>query len=142
MRALLFLDSFAGSGTTAHAVLAANNKDGGDRRFILVECEDYADKLTAERVRRVINGYEFTGTQKGRTAAAEHHVHEPEKSGQAATSKLRASRTWKSTALTASSKTVKDGVLVVSGERKVKEHAEGLGGDLHLLHPGRTARPG
>ena len=39
----LILDSFAGSGTTAHAVLALNREDGGNRRFILVECEDYAD---------------------------------------------------------------------------------------------------
>ena len=52
----LVLDSFAGSGTTAHAVLDLNKEDGGDRKFILVECEDYADALTAERVRRVING--------------------------------------------------------------------------------------
>ena len=52
----VILDSFAGSGTTAHAVLALNREDGGNRRFILVECEDYADRITAERVRRVING--------------------------------------------------------------------------------------
>jgi adenine-specific DNA-methyltransferase len=52
----IILDSFAGSGTTAHAVLALNNEDGGNRRFILVECEDYVDKITAERVRRVIKG--------------------------------------------------------------------------------------
>ena len=52
----IVLDSFAGSGTTAHAVLAMNNQDGGNRRFILVECEDYADGMTAERVRRVISG--------------------------------------------------------------------------------------
>ena len=38
----LVLDSFAGSGTTAHAVLALNKEDGGNRKFILVECEDYA----------------------------------------------------------------------------------------------------
>jgi adenine-specific DNA-methyltransferase len=52
----IILDSFAGSGTTAHAVLALNKEDGGNRRFILVECEDYADGITAERVRRVIDG--------------------------------------------------------------------------------------
>lgn len=52
----VILDSFAGSGTTAHAVLALNKEDGGNRKFILVECEDYADKITAERVRRVIKG--------------------------------------------------------------------------------------
>ena len=54
----IVLDSFAGSGTTAHAVLALNKEDGGNRKFILVECEDYADTITAERVRRVINGVE------------------------------------------------------------------------------------
>ncbi len=52
----IVLDSFAGSGTTAHAVLALNKSDGGNRKFILVECEDYADAITAERVRRVISG--------------------------------------------------------------------------------------
>ena len=60
----IVLDSFAGSGTTAHAVLALNKKDGGNRKLILVETEDYADKLTAERVRRVIEGYKFQGTQR------------------------------------------------------------------------------
>jgi len=52
----IILDSFAGSGTTAHATLALNKEDGGNRKFILVEMEDYADKITAERIRRVING--------------------------------------------------------------------------------------
>ena len=52
----IILDSFAGSGTTAHAVLALNKEDGGNRKFILVECEDYAHDITGERVRRVING--------------------------------------------------------------------------------------
>ncbi len=52
----IVMDSFAGSGTTAHAVLALNKQDGGNRRFILVECEDYADSITAERVRRVAQG--------------------------------------------------------------------------------------
>ena len=53
----VILDSFAGSGTTAHAVLNANNEDKGHRRFVLVEMERYADTTTAERVKRVINGY-------------------------------------------------------------------------------------
>ncbi len=52
----IVLDSFAGSGTTAQAVLALNHDDGGSRRFVLIECEDYADTITAERVRRVIKG--------------------------------------------------------------------------------------
>ena len=52
----VILDSFAGLGTTAHAVLSLNAQDNGERRFILVECEEYADTKTAERVRRVIKG--------------------------------------------------------------------------------------
>lgn len=53
----IILDSFAGSGTTAHAVLNMNKNDGGNRKFILVEMEDYAKTITAERVHRVIDGY-------------------------------------------------------------------------------------
>jgi adenine-specific DNA-methyltransferase len=125
----LILDSFAGSGTTAHAVLEANRRDGGNRRFILVEMEDYADRLTAERVRRVINGYAFTGTQR--------------------TELLRESLTWtklqRADRLTEQvekienlhgheydriTKQVKDGELIVTGEKAVAERAEGLGGSF------------
>ena len=53
----IILDSFAGSGTTAHAVLNMNKADGGHRKFILVEMMDYANSITAERVKRVIQGY-------------------------------------------------------------------------------------
>ena len=52
----IILDSFAGSGTTAHAVLNINRQDGGNRRFILIEMMDYADTITAKCVKRVING--------------------------------------------------------------------------------------
>ena len=53
----IILDSFAGSGTTAHAVLNLNQQDGGNRKFILIEMEAYAETITAERVKRVIKGY-------------------------------------------------------------------------------------
>lgn len=52
----LILDCFAGSGTTGHAVMRLNKKDGGSRRFILIEegnpGDHYATTLTAERLRR------------------------------------------------------------------------------------------
>lgn len=53
----IILDSFAGSGTTAHEVLNLNKKDKGNRKFILVEMEEYAENITAERVRRAMKGY-------------------------------------------------------------------------------------
>jgi len=62
----LILDSFAGSGTTAHAVLSLNKEDGGNRKFILVELEkNIAKKITAERVKRVSRGYSYK-TGKGK----------------------------------------------------------------------------
>jgi adenine-specific DNA-methyltransferase len=54
----IVLDCFAGSGTTAHAVLNLNKQDGGNRQFILIELEDYAKTLTTERIKRVIKGYD------------------------------------------------------------------------------------
>ncbi|WP_298625682.1 site-specific DNA-methyltransferase [uncultured Zoogloea sp.] len=54
----IVLDSFAGSGTTGHAVLKQNAEDGGNRRFILVEMDGkIAEDVTAQRVRRVAGGY-------------------------------------------------------------------------------------
>lgn len=64
----LVLDSFAGSGTTAHSVLKLNAEDGGNRRFIMVELDDIiAHQVTAERVRSVATG--FT-TSKGDSISA------------------------------------------------------------------------
>lgn len=60
----IILDSFAGSGTTGQAVLTLNDQDGGDRKFILIEMMDYADIITAERVKRVIHGYSYKGEVK------------------------------------------------------------------------------
>ena len=58
----IILDSFAGSGTTAQVVLNLNKNDNGNRNFILVEMDEYSEKVTAERVKRVIKGY---GTTEG-----------------------------------------------------------------------------
>lgn len=53
----IILDAFAGSGTTAQSVLEMNKQDGGCRKFILIEMMDYAENITAQRVRKVISGY-------------------------------------------------------------------------------------
>jgi len=59
----IILDSFAGSGTTGHSVLNLNKEDKQNRKFILVEMMDYAEKTTAERIRRAIKGFgETEGT--------------------------------------------------------------------------------
>jgi len=125
----LVLDSFAGSGTTAHAVLALNARDGGSRRFILVEGEGYADKLTAERMRRVISGYSFTGTQR------EELLREPItftklRNADALLAKISQIEMLDAPKYDRIAKTVKDGALIVTGERDVAERTAGLGGSF------------
>ena len=54
----IVLDSFAGSGTTGHAVLKLNAADEQNRQFILVEMKPtIAKEITAERIKRVVDGY-------------------------------------------------------------------------------------
>jgi len=125
----IILDSFAGSGTTAHAVLEANKHDGGNRRFILVEMEDYADRLTAERVRRVINGYDFTGTQKTELLR-EKLTWSKLKKADRLTEKVEKIENLHGHEYDAIKKTVKDGELIVIGEKRVQDRAEGLGGEF------------
>lgn len=56
----IVLDSFAGSGTTGHAVLDLNKEDDGDRKFILIEMEDHVAKdITAERIKRAVKKYDY-----------------------------------------------------------------------------------
>ena len=52
-------DFFGGSGTTAHSVLALNRKDGGNRRFILVEMGDYVEKVTKVRIAKAVYSSEW-----------------------------------------------------------------------------------
>ena len=139
----LVLDSFAGSGTTAHAVLKANARDGGNRKFILVESEDYADRLTAERVRRAINGYAWEGTQ--REALLEEKVTLTQfKKADEWVAKIEAIKAREGFAegdlADRGSKTHKrfdridvkidDGMLRVEGVKRISQRVEGLGGEF------------
>ena len=125
----IILDSFAGTGTTAHSVLAANSQDGGNRRFILVEMEDYADRLTAERVRRVINGYDFKGTQKTELLR-ESLTWTKLRNADKLTERIEAIKNLHGHEYNRIKMEVKDGDLIVTGEKAVTDRVEGLGGSF------------
>lgn len=125
----LVLDSFAGSGTTAHAVLAANDKDGGNRKFILVECEDYADTLTAERVRRVISGYDFKGTQREELLKKPLTFTDLKKADKLL-DQIASIENLDGHRFDSIDKKVKDGELIVEGIKTIAERTEGLGGSF------------
>ena len=125
----LVLDSFAGSGTTGHAVLQANKRDGGERRFILVEMEDFADSLTAERVRRVIAGYSFKGKRKTELLR-EKVTWSKLRRADKLTSKVEQIENLQGHEYQSIKKTVRDGVLIVTGEDAVTERVDGIGGSF------------
>lgn len=125
----LILDSFAGSGTTAHAVLEANRRDGGNRRFILVEMEDYADRLTAERVRRVIMGYPFKGTLKTELHS-ENLTWAKLQRADRLTETVEKIENLHGHEYDRVTKRIDGGQLIVTGERMVEEQAPGLGGEF------------
>lgn len=125
----IVLDSFAGSGTTAHAVLEANKRDSGNRRFILIEMEDYADKLTAERVRRAIKGYKFSGTRRTELLRQSLNWRVIERA-EDLVQRVKGIENLEGADFDRIVKQVKDGELIVIGERAVTDRAEGLGGEF------------
>ena len=125
----IILDSFSGSGTTGQAVLEANQLDGGNRKFILVEMEDYADKLTAERMRRVISGYDFTGTQRTELLREKLNWSKLQKADKL-TEQVEKIENLHGHEYDKIKKDVKDSELIVTGEKVVKDRAEGLGGEF------------
>jgi adenine-specific DNA-methyltransferase len=125
----IVLDSFAGSGTTGHAVLAHNANDGGNRKFILVEGENYADTLTAERVRRVINGYSFTGTQR-EELLRERITFSKLKKADKLLERVQGFENLDGHRFDRIAKEVKDGELIVTGEKQIEDRTEGLDGSF------------
>ncbi|MCC6687022.1 MAG: site-specific DNA-methyltransferase, partial [Fimbriimonadaceae bacterium] len=132
----LILDSFAGSGTTGHAVLGTGPNNGGSRKFILVEMEDYADTLTAERVRRVINGYPYQGTQR-ETLYEKKLTWTEVRKGDALKQEALDAKALHEGDYDSIETKVEDGVLKVIGVRNVKEQALGLGGSFTYCELGR-----
>ena len=130
----IILDSFAGSGTTAHAVLDMNAKDGGNRHFILVEMEDYADSITAERVKRVIHGYP---TNKKDilydTAITTRNIKD---GGDLFTEAKEIAETAKASYDNVEGPNMVDGHLQVIGIEKAKEHQKGTGGNFSFYELG------
>jgi len=127
----IIMDSFAGSGTTGHAVLSQNLKDGGNRRFILIEMEEYAKEITTERVRRAVLGYKYNGVQK--TALIE-----PIKitASKLLNMKFMTKLTEETIKLMQSAneefdkveKVFKDNVLSINGIKNIEERVSGIGG--------------
>lgn len=134
----IVLDAFAGSGSTAHAVLTQNNKDKGIRKFVLIELMDYAETITAERVRRVMSGYPYNGKVKEeiyRKSLTSANLPKVPELLEAANS-IREANAERFTKI--AKPTVKDNAIVVVAEQNVDGMMPGLGGGFDFYELGEN----
>ena len=130
----IMLDSFAGSGSTAHAVLNANKADGGNRKFILIEMMDYAESVTSERTKRVISG--FSQDQEDVLFDQEITI-EDLAIGPALLEKVKEiALTAKEEYSTVKKPKIENGRLKVIGIKKAKDQVAGLGGSFSFYDLG------
>ena len=128
----IVMDSFSGSGSTAHAVLKQNARDGGTRKFILIEMkEDVAVEVTAKRVSKVIAGYLYTGTSR-EELLREKITFTSIKNAEEILERVSVIEETEKDRFTRIKKEVKDGELVVTGELDVEEELPGLGGGFQF----------
>jgi adenine-specific DNA-methyltransferase len=134
----IILDSFAGSGTTAQAVLEQNKEDGGNRKFILIETLDYAKTITVERVKRVIKGYEFKG--KDKTTLYEKKLTTTQilklETMEKISNEVNKLIELEKNNFHKIEKTFKDNIIKIIGIKDIKEFKDGLGGGFKYCELG------
>jgi adenine-specific DNA-methyltransferase len=129
----IVLDSFAGTASTGHAVLKLNKKDGGNRKFILVELEDYAEDITASRIKKASQGYEFNGKKKTILKSYSINVTNLKKADKI----LKEFEELKSDDKYSKVQIESDnGNFVISGEEKISGKVEGTGGNFDFYELG------
>lgn len=134
----LVLDSFAGTGTTGQAVLAMNAQDGGRRRFILVEMESsIVQRVTAQRLRRVIEGYPYRGTKRTELYRCKLTMAKLRKAAEITTAMDAIVQERKSD-FDGFERQVVDNCIVLTGRRKIEGTMPGLGGGFRYVQLGET----
>jgi len=130
----IILDSFAGTASTAHAVLNLNKKDGGNRKFIMVELEDYADSITATRIKKVIQGYEFSGKQKETLKEYSINITNLKKADKI----IKQYEDFKNdTQYSKVALTDDNGAISIVGEKMISGKTEGIGGSFDYYELGK-----
>ncbi|MFS2006439.1 site-specific DNA-methyltransferase [Duganella sp. CT11-25] len=123
----IIMDSFAGSGSTGHAVLKQNARDGGSRQFILIEMnEAVATGVTSKRIANVVNGYPYVGVSR-EELYREKLSFSSLKNADQILGRVSEIEEAEKDRFSRIKKELKDGELVVTGELDVKEELPGLG---------------
>ncbi|WP_195962559.1 site-specific DNA-methyltransferase [Clostridium tyrobutyricum] len=137
----IVLDFFAGSGTTAHAVLKLNQEDSGTREFIIATNNEnnIAEEVTYERIKKVIEGYKTSGKAKdilyedsltlAKLRRADNILAKLDEVAEANSGKYDSI-----------SKKIEDKKVVVYGEYNKNSQVEGTGGNLKYFKTDFIAR--
>jgi adenine-specific DNA-methyltransferase len=151
----IVLDSFAGSGTTGHAVMKRNADDGGTRKFILIQLpevvkaeseagvrgfRDIVD-ITTERILRVVRGYSFTGTSETELHPSEKvtwTTFSKDKTRNEILERIEGIETLERVNYDKIEKKITEGVLTIVGQKQVTEKMPGLGGSFTYLELGEA----
>ena len=130
---VVVLDSFAGTASTGHAILKLNKKDGGNRKFILVELEDYAEEITATRIKKASSGYEFTGKKKETVKAYSINVTNLKKSDKILQEleELKGDESFSKVSIESI-----NGEIAITAEKQVSGKTEGTGGAFDFYELG------
>jgi adenine-specific DNA-methyltransferase len=129
----IVLDSFAGTASTGHAVLKLNKNDGGNRKFILVELEDYAEEITAARIKKVSQGYDFSGKKKTTLKSYSVNVTNLKKADKILEEleKLKLDEKYSKVQIES-----ENGNIAITGEEQIAGKVEGIGGDFDFYELG------
>jgi len=131
----IVLDSFAGTASTGHAVLNLNKKDGGNRKFILVELEDYAEEITAERIKKVIKGYDFIGNKRTELASYSINITNLKKADKIIELYNTYNEDEKYSEVTIESKY---GNIIITGTEKINGKIDGIKGSFDFYELGKS----
>lgn len=129
----IVLDSFAGTASTGHAVLKLNKKDNGNRKFILVELEDYAEDITAKRIKKVSQGYDFNGKKKSTLKSYSTNITNLKKADKIILEleKLKEDEKYSKVKIESL-----NGNISITGEEQISGKVEGIGGDFDFYELG------
>lgn len=134
----IVLDSFAGSGVTAHSVLKQNELDGGNRKFILIELLDYAEDITAERVKRVCTGYSYKGKETTELYSQKLTISNLKYVQRYIDEAKNIAKENKTVYDKVSAPSIKENCIKVYGTKIIKEKKNGLGGSFDFYELGET----
>lgn len=131
----IILDFFAGSGTTGHAVLEMNKEDDGNRQFILCTNNEnnICKEVTYPRIKNVIKGYKFKGTEKETLFEERISLINLIKNGHNLRKKIETYEEQQTGKCDNFKKEFKNNTFKLIGIKKIRDKKEGLGGNLRYF---------